>query len=201
MSIKVQKPIAHVIILLLLTGSQSIYSQPNREKWQPPEVIMDSIGVKPGMIIGEPGAGRGFFTIPLAKRVGENGRVYANDISKRSLNKLEEKAKTEGLNNIEIVIGELEDPVFPVKNLDMMIMVYVLHDIEKPAKFMKNAQKYIQPGKPLVIIERAREHDDSPPHFFNQEQILKALKQTNFKFVEKKTFLEKDIIYIFQKVE
>ena len=82
-------------------------------------MIMDSVGVQPGMIIGEPGAGRGYLTFPLADKVGEKGKIYANDISRQSLDVIEKRAKREGVKNIEIIMGEIEDPLFPEKNLDM----------------------------------------------------------------------------------
>ena len=95
------------LILLLILINLSIDNalcQTEREQWQPPEQIMDSIGVKPGMIIGEPGAGSGYFTFHLSKRVGEKGKVYANDISRSSLNEIEIRAKREGINNIVTVL-------------------------------------------------------------------------------------------------
>jgi predicted methyltransferase len=61
------------------------FGQAEREEWQSPGQIMDAVGVKPGMRIGEAGAGRGYFTFPLARRVGPGGVVFANDISTSSL--------------------------------------------------------------------------------------------------------------------
>ena len=140
--------------LLVLFSINNVLCQSGREEWQPPEQIMDSLGVKPGMIIGEPGAGQGYFTFYLAQRVGEKGKVYANDISRSSLNFIETRAKREGIKNIETVLGELEDPLFPDKNLDMIIMVYVLHMLDKPLPFMENIKKYMKSGTLLVIIEK-----------------------------------------------
>jgi ubiquinone/menaquinone biosynthesis C-methylase UbiE len=78
--------------LLVLCSADRALCQKGRETWQPPEAIMDSVGVKPGMIIGEPGAGRGYLTFYLAKRVGDKGRIYANDIDKSSLDYTEMRA-------------------------------------------------------------------------------------------------------------
>ena len=137
---------AHVFVvaacLALVTPNPS-FGQADRETWQPPEKIMDAVGVKPGMKIGEAGAGRGYFTFPLAGRVGAGGLVFANDISTSSLDTIRSRASAEGLDNIRIVVGAVEDPLFPEKDLDMVVMVYVLHMLETPVEFMKNVRKYI----------------------------------------------------------
>jgi ubiquinone/menaquinone biosynthesis C-methylase UbiE len=185
--------------ILAFLSIDNVLCQIGREEWQPPEQIMDSIGVKPEMIIGEPGAGRGFFTFYLAKRIGKNGKVYANDISRNNLNIIETRAKREGIKNIETVMGEIEDPLFPNKNLDMIIMVYVLHMLDKPLKFMENITKYMNPSTPLVIIERDTHKERAhPPSFMTKKQILDTMQKTNFILERIKTFLPRDTIYIFK---
>jgi hypothetical protein len=79
----------------------------------PPEKIMDAIGLKPGMIIGEVAAGWGRFTLHLARR-GDKGLVYAIDIAKSVFGILLQRIKKDGLNNSEIILGQLHDPCFPL---------------------------------------------------------------------------------------
>jgi ubiquinone/menaquinone biosynthesis C-methylase UbiE len=80
---------------------------------QPPDKIMAAIGVKAGMVIGEVGAGQGRFTVHLARKVGESGKIYANDINESSLEHLRDRCKRLGLNNVDIIHGQVEDPLFP----------------------------------------------------------------------------------------
>jgi ubiquinone/menaquinone biosynthesis C-methylase UbiE len=184
-------------LLIVLFSFNTSHSQTGREEWQPPDKIMDAIGVKPGMVIGEPGAGRGYMTFYLAERVGKEGKVYANDISQSALDELASRAKKEGVKNIEIVMGELTDPVFPEKDLDMVIMVYVLHMLDKPIEFMKNVKKYMGPDTPLVIIERDAHHDRGhAPSFMSNRQILETLEESEYVLERTETFLPKDTIYI-----
>jgi ubiquinone/menaquinone biosynthesis C-methylase UbiE len=159
---------------------------------------MDSIGVKPGMIIGEAGAGEGYFTLPLARRVGETGRVYANDIDEDDLEELGEDAENEGLENIEIVPGEVEDPLFPRKDLDMVIMVYVIHHLDEAVRFFGNLKKYMKPGAPLVIIERNTEGKSGGTHFMPREEIFELMEESDYTLAKMMTFLERDTIYIFK---
>lgn len=184
---------------LLILYPFIIWGQNDRETWQPPQKIMDSIGVKPGMRIGEAGAGRGYFTFPLAHRVGVDGVVFANDISTYGFNSIRNRADEEGLENIKIVIGEVEDPLFPEKNLDMVVMVYVLHEIERPIKFLKNLQSYLKPGGLLVIIERRTNTDRTHnPPFLTKTQVLKTVGETKFDLDRIENFLQYDNIYIFK---
>jgi len=185
--------------LALATPSVS-FGQADRETWQPPEKIMDAVGVKPGMRIGEAGAGRGYFTFPLARRVGADGIVLANDISTSSLDVIRSRATAEGLDNIEIVVGATEDPLFPEKNLDMIVMVYVLHMLEKPVEFTQNLVQYLKPGGTLVIIEKNTTRERAHyPSFMTNRQILETMGQTAWDLARTETFLPRDTIYIYTR--
>jgi ubiquinone/menaquinone biosynthesis C-methylase UbiE len=147
------------------------------------------------MVIGEAGAGSGYFTFKLAKRVGKKGKIYANDISQYSLNQLKDRAELENVKNITTVLGETEDPLFPSKELDMIIMVYVLHDLEKPVEFLKNLKKYMKNGASLILLEQepAKTGDY---HFWSQEKVLETIQKAGYHLKKKETFLIKDTLYI-----
>jgi ubiquinone/menaquinone biosynthesis C-methylase UbiE len=159
---------------------------------------MDVIGVKPGMVIGEAGAGEGYFTFKLSKRVGDTGIIYANDIDEDALEKLQDRYERENIQNIKIVLGKLEDPLFPNNKLDMVIMVYVFHDLEKPVKFIQNVIPYLKPGASLVIIDRDPDkYGGEYDHFYTKEKVLSFMDQTDYKLEKIETFLERDNIYIY----
>lgn len=174
--------------------------QQGRESWQPPDKIMDAIGVKPGMVIGEVGAGTGFFTFYLSQRIGNEGFIYANDISIRGLESIRSRAQNEGIGNIMTVTGGIDDPLFPVNNLDMSVMVYVLHEITHPVPFLKNLKKYLKNGGLLVIIERRTNEDKYHiPAFLGSSEVLSFADESGFEHVRTETFLRHDNIYIFKK--
>ena len=188
-----------ITVCLLVATSFTTFGQADRETWQPPEKIMDAIGVEPKMRIGEAGAGTGYFTFPLAGRVGPEGVVYANDISTSSLDVIRDRADAEGLVNIEIVVGAVEDPLFPETDLDMVVMVYVLHMLEKPVEFLRNVRKYMGPGAELVIIERNGTRDRAHyPSFMTKKQVLETMGETGYTLDRTETFLPRDTIYIYR---
>lgn len=181
--------------LVLLVSSLQADS---RDTWQQPEKVMEVIGVKAGMVIGEPGAGRGYFTFKLARKVGRTGKIYANDIVDKKLKTIKERSKKEGFKNIVTVKGELDDPLFPRDQLDMVFMSYLLHELEKPVAFLRNLKPSLKPNATLVILERdPGKVSSSAGHFFYREKLLRVVKAGGFKLVRTETFLLKDNIYIY----
>jgi len=193
------KKLIFYYFLILLLFSSCFAQNSRRDKSMQPELIMDTIGVKQGMIIGEVGAGEGYFTFKLSERVGPEGKVYANDIKRDVLETIEEKSNENNIKNISVVQGETEDPLFPEKNLDMIVMMLVYHDLEKPVIFFQNLKKYLKPEANVVIIDRDPERwGQGEDHFMTREAILDSVKKSGFDLVRLETFLERDNIYIFQ---
>ena len=171
----------------------------DRETWQPPGQIMDAVGVRAGMRIGEAGAGEGYLTFHLARRVGDRGVVYANEISEGDLETISDRARREGVDNIVTVLGEIEDPLFPERDLDMVIMVYVLHHLDQPIEFLQNLEGYLKPGAPVVIIEKNHHTERShPPQFMTGRQVLEAIEESGYELEKTETFLPRDTIYIYR---
>lgn len=132
---------------------------------------MDAVGIAPGMIVGEAGAGDGYFTLPMARRVGASGAVYANDISKRALDSLAERARRERVSNIHIVEGAEDDPLFPRRDLELVVVVHAFHDFDRPVEWLVNLAKYLRPGASVAIIDRDP-GQGAPGHFWSRERIL-----------------------------
>jgi arsenite methyltransferase len=168
-----------------------------RDTWHQPDKVMDAVGVVPGMVIGEVGAGYGYFTFHLSRRVGDSGRIYANDIASRALASLRRKAESQGITNIETIIGEVEDPLLPKGILDMVFIVNAFHDLAKPVKLLNNLIPSLKLGAPVVIIDRdPSKFRDPVGHFLTQEEILEMIKQSDFELDRMETFLPQHSIYI-----
>lgn len=184
-----------VLILVSCTG----LAQSNRDARLQPEKLMDAIGVKPGMVIGEAGAGEGYFTFKLSRRVGETGRVYANDIVERVLKVIERRSEREGISNITTILGEVEDPLFPKGALDMVFMIAAFHDFERKVEWLKNVKPYLKPGGTLVIVEWDSEKTGrSNSHLMTKDEILETVKKSGFKLDRIETFLPNHNIYIYR---
>ena len=123
---------------------------------QPPDVVMDLIGVTPGLIIGEVGAGRGRVTVHLAARVGETGKVYANDINAASLDYLKDRCKRQGISNVETILSLVDDARFPANRLDLVFMAWVYHHVDKPVPLLKSVLPSLKPWGSVVMVEPIR---------------------------------------------
>ncbi|MBN1997555.1 class I SAM-dependent methyltransferase [candidate division KSB1 bacterium] len=169
-----------------------------RDRWQKPQIIMDSIGVKAGLTIGEVGAGDGYFTFKLARRVGESGVIYANDIKKDFAQDMEEKCKEAGLTNIKTIVGETENPLFPDSTMDMVVMVYVFHDLSMPVPLMKNIKPSLKAGAKVCIIDRDpdRYEEGDYNHFMTKDAIIKKVIEAGYRIDKIYTFLPRDNIYV-----
>lgn len=192
------RPAAAAFLISHLIISVSCSQNRYRDPWQQPAAIMDSVGIREGMTIGEAGAGTGYFTFHLSRRVGSSGRIYANDIDKGVLEEIREQTERESITNITTILGEVEDPLFPEGRLDMVIMMNAFHDFSEPTAWMKNVIPSMKKGATLVIIDRDPEKTRSGwNHFMTKDQILDAMAKTDFTLIRLFTFLERDNIYVF----
>lgn len=158
---------------------------------------MDTAGVKPGMIIGEVGAGYGYFTFKLAERVGESGKIYANDIAAGALRGLQRRCEREEITNIETILGKVDDPLLPQGELDMVFIVNAFHDFEKPVALLNNLAVSLKPKATVVILDRdPAKFSDPSGHFLTKEEVLQRIKESVFELVRIETFLAHHNIYI-----
>src|ERR1700747_2680009 len=86
---------------------------PDRKEWQKPEQIMDALGIADGSVVADLGAGGGWFTGELGRRVGPNGVVYAEDIQPQMIDIIKRRIQRENLGNVRIVLGTANDPQLP----------------------------------------------------------------------------------------
>lgn len=118
---------------------------------------LDTIGIKPGMTVGEVGAGWGYLVFKLARRVGPNGTVFANDIDSDALEILRARALEKGFHNITTILGTGDDPRLPKGALDMIFMHDTIHLLDKPVELFNNLASGLKRGGRLVVIEWERE--------------------------------------------
>ena len=160
------------------------------------ERAMDAAGIAPGMVVGEAGAGDGYFTLPMARRVGPAGAVYANDISKRALTSLAANATTEQLANVHTVEGAIDDPLFPRKDLELVVVVHAFHDFSRPVEWLVNAKKYLRPGGAVAIIDIDPSQGSRDSHFWPRERILEYAASAGYEKVKLVDDISKHLIIV-----
>lgn len=163
---------------------------------QPPDQVMDAIGVKAGMVVAEIGAGQGRYVVQLAVRVGENGKVYAEDIDAAALQYLERRCEREGLKNVETILGDVADPKLPKGELDLIFIISAFHHFDDPVALLKNARPALKPDGILAIGEWVS-LDGSSPESTTPEQMEAQMKAAGYVLDRIETFLEKNDMYIY----
>ena len=121
-----------------------------------PETTVTGFGIQPGMKIADFGAGTGFFTILMAKLVGETGQVTALDVLEPALESIRTQAKAEGLANIQTVRSNLE--VVGSSNLaegsqDLVLVKNMLFQSPNKAEIISEARRVLRPEGRLIVID------------------------------------------------
>jgi ubiquinone/menaquinone biosynthesis C-methylase UbiE len=156
---------------------------------QPPEQVMDAIGIKPGMVVAEIGAGRGRYVMQIAVRVGETGKVYAEDIDAAALKHLEKRCEKWGLQHVETILGDVTNPKLPEGEMDLIFVISAYHHFHDPVALMRNAKPSLKPNGVVAIGEWL--NATSP------EQVETQMKAAGYKLERTETFLEKNNLYIY----
>jgi len=159
----------------------------SRDREEGTRLLLEMLDVEPGSIICDMGCGNGFYTLPLARLTGEEGRVYAVDIQPQMLAFLEDRAADEGLTNVEPVLGTLVDPKLPTGEVDLILCVDVYHEMSHPEQMLGAMREALAPGGRLVLVE-FRAEDPAVPikplHKMSKAQVLKELTANGFELTD-----------------
>jgi len=126
---------------------------PDRDAWQQPGRIMDALGIADGAVVADVGAGGGWFTVRLARRVGPNGLVLAEDIQRQMIESIERRLLREGLRNVRTVLGRDDDPRLPKGALDAVLIVDAYHEVQDRASLLRNIRDSLTPSGRLGIVD------------------------------------------------
>lgn len=127
---------------------------PDRAAWQKPEVIMDALGIADSARVADIGAGGGFFTVRLARRVGPNGKVYAQDIQQPMLEAIKRRVSREGLQNVEPRLSTETDLNLPAGSLDAVLIVDTYQEIDDKDResFLRSLSLTLKPNGRIGIV-------------------------------------------------
>ena len=136
--------------------------RPERVMEEQPERALAVIGVRPGQVVADVGAGSGYYTVRLARRVAPGGTVYATDIQPEMLALLQKRLVREKVPGVVPVLATLDDPRLPEASLDLILMVDVYHELSRPQETLRELKRALKPDGRLVLIE-FRKEDASVP--------------------------------------
>jgi ubiquinone/menaquinone biosynthesis C-methylase UbiE len=138
--------------------------QRGRATWQQPERVLRALGVRRGQVVADVGAGPGYWTLPLARRVGRAGHVFAVDPEPASLEALGRRLAKARVRNVTPVLGNDASPRLPEAVCDLVVLVNVYHHFAEPAAFLRRVARCLKPRGRLVNIDWTdRDTPKGPP--------------------------------------
>jgi ubiquinone/menaquinone biosynthesis C-methylase UbiE len=132
---------------------------PDRDAWQRPDQIMDALQIGEGSVVADLGAGGGWFTVRLARRVGPNGHVFAQDIQKEMLDSINRRVEREGnlSKRVTLKLGTASDPKLPAGALDAVLIVDAYHEMEQPVALLRNLARSLKSDGRIGIVDFTNE--------------------------------------------
>jgi ubiquinone/menaquinone biosynthesis C-methylase UbiE len=137
----------------------------SRDDAREADTVMTLLGVGPGTVVADIGAGDGYYTVRAARRVGAGGHVYAEDITPRYVELLRDRLDGGAAANVTVVLGEPHDPRLPAAAVDVALLVHMYHEIEQPYALLHNLAPALRPGARVGILDLDRRTDahGTPP--------------------------------------
>jgi len=164
-------------------GGAAWLERSEREQEEAPSKAVEALDFKPGQVVADIGAGSGYYTSRIAKRVAPAGRVYATDIQPGMIQLLDQRVKNEGLANVTTILGSPDDPKLPPRAIDVAIMVDVYHELQQPQLFLQRLKDALKPDGRLVLLE-FRKEDPSVPilevHKMSVAEVKAELEHEGF---------------------
>ena len=180
-----------------LTKDIADMESPTRDKWQKPEEVIEALGVKEGDVVADVGAGTGYFTFRLAKKVGETGKVYAVDREEDFLDYIRKKMVKKGVKNIIPVLSTQSGPNLPRSCCDALLLVSTYGELYSPVEFMKNARSTLKPGGRVAIIN-AKPGQIFPLFEVPEKEVILKMEASGYRFVKKYDFLQYQFFLVFR---
>ena len=212
------KPVLVLAAMLLVTSSGLSQSQghgrlfppsdlglleaPDRDLWQRPDQVMDAMGIADASVVADIGAGSGWFTIRLARRVGSQGLVYAEDVQPEMINAVTRRVQREGLTNVRAVRGQNSDPKLPAGSLDAALVVDAYHEVEDRVTMLANLARALKPQGRIGVVDFRLDGTGpgpSPEERVSPDVVVKDAAKAGLRLVRQEAFLPYQYFLIFGK--
>jgi len=179
----------------------------SRAETEPPDTIIQFMGLRDGDIVADIGCGNGFFTLHLAKEVGPRGIVFAVDVQQGMLDQLLKRQKEANISNIYPILGQFEDPMLPPGKVDWILLVDAYHEFSNPAPMLARMKECLAPGGRVALIEYRGEPDPTrafpmpKDHTMTLDQVMNEWPPAGFELVTSVEFLPIQHFFVFKNAD
>jgi precorrin-6B methylase 2 len=195
------RQIAHVV-----GGNETVQwlERPEREQEEHTEKMIDLLSLKPGDMAADIGAGTGYISWRMAKKVAPTGKVYAEEIQQEMLDIIKANMAKRGATNVITVLGTITNANLPANKLDLIIMVDVYHEFDHPYEMTESMVRALKTGGRLVFVEFRKEDPKIPiyeVHKMSIDQVKKEMTPFPLQYAETLTNLPWQHVIIFKKTQ
>jgi arsenite methyltransferase len=173
---------------------------PKRDAYQKPHEVLTALNLKPGEVIGDIGAGSGYFTFRLAHHLGEKGKVYAVDVSPDMILHINRRIRELKVNNVISILADPDDPLLPDASVNRFFFCDSWHHIENRTKYLSLMKRMLKPGGEIVMIDfHKKELPIGPPTRMKiaREDLIKQMESNGFRLTKEHTFLPYQYFLVF----
>lgn len=177
-----------LLFLPLVVFSQYVESDwEDRDAWMPLELIYEVSNIKEGIHVADIGCHEGYFSIHLANRVGEKGRVYAVDVREDRLDRLKVHLDDRNLDNVEVILGDYDNPKLPENTLDVVVIMDTYHEMTDYMDILEHVHNALVEEGTIVIIEKFKSRIKGKSreaqvdaHSLSTKYVKRELKKAGF---------------------
>jgi SAM-dependent methyltransferase len=163
--------------------TSSAYSdEATRDRHGEAERVMDRLGIRPGTRVADVGAGDGYYTVRVARRLRGSATLYAQDVVAQHLRGLEQRLAREGFQGVTLILGAPGDPRLPPASIDVAILAHMYHEIENPYEFLYRLHPALAPDARVGIVDNDRPTQDhgTPPPLLRCELAAVGYRRVDF---------------------
>ncbi|HYD49555.1 MAG TPA: class I SAM-dependent methyltransferase [Terriglobales bacterium] len=177
-----------------------VFDNPERDIWQKPAEVMQSLALKAGMRVADLGAGTGYFTRHLARAVGASGSVLAVEVEPNLVRHLRQRAEQEGAANVTPILGSTDNPRLPAGVLDLILIVDTYHHIDDRLQYMRRVRAALAPAGRIAIIDWYKKKlPEGPPvdHKIASKQVIDEMQRAGYRLEARSSLLPYQYFLIF----
>jgi ubiquinone/menaquinone biosynthesis C-methylase UbiE len=192
------------VCLLFCAGcaglKQCAYEGIGRDEWQQPVKVVESLKIEPGQTIVDLGAGGGYFTFLLAEATGPAGKVYAVDVDQDMTGLLAQKARDQGVKNVDVILARPDNPMLPEHAVDLIFTANTYHHIDDRVDYFSALRQALRPQGRVAVID----FDDRSGwmswfhHSTPSASIRREMEQAGYRLAQEFDFLDRQSFLVFE---